>query len=52
MKSAPKILLGATLNPKSRLLLPALLQCHVSKGTTISDGPAKMVFCHYRYVKI
>lgn len=35
-----KFMLDITLNSDGRLFLPELLEGRVSKGTTISDGPA------------
>lgn len=40
MHKLAKILLDITQNPAGRLLLLEL--CHVSRGTTISDGPSSM----------
>lgn len=33
-------MLDTAIRPESQLLLPELLQYHVSNGTTIGDGPA------------
>lgn len=56
MHTLAKILLDITQNPAGRLLLLEL--CHVSRGTTISDGPSSMpasflFYCiHPKTVKI